>query len=200
MELTADLPPELLLSLAWQPAATRSGLATLFVLDQRLAQVVGRAREPILAQMRFAWWREGLGAAASGQTHAEPLLSEIERSWSGRAEALSGLVDGWEARLLDAERSDAVTAGRGEALSQFAELSVAAVDSAAIGEIARRWTLAESLDRPPQRVPPLPRFPRMIRGLAVLGSLATMALLRGEPMLATRQSTIYALRAGLLGR
>ena len=63
--MTTTLPPELLdtlapmhrLALAYAPAEARPAWAGLLALDARLAGVVRAAREPVLGQLRLAWWR-----------------------------------------------------------------------------------------------------------------------------------------------
>jgi phytoene synthase len=206
--------PALGLALAWQPRATRPALAALFALDQRLGSVVARAREPLLAQMRLAWWRDQLGSGA-GAVAGEPLLAEIAGRWGERARHLAVLPDGWEHLLGDAplaaEAVDAFATAKGEALAAFADLAGASSDRDSARAAGRRWALADfgwrashsheresaltlgrQVSSPPVRSPQL-------RGVAVLGGLARRALGRGEPLMHGRGAILHAMRLGMFG-
>jgi phytoene synthase len=62
---------------------------------------VAGTREPVLAQLRLAWWRDRLAEPAENWPRGEPLLAALT-CWQGRHGALAGLVDGWEALLGEA--------------------------------------------------------------------------------------------------
>jgi phytoene synthase len=206
--------PALGLALAWQPRATRPALAALFALDQRLGSVVARAREPLLAQMRLAWWRDQLGSGAEAVA-GEPLLAEIAGRWGERARHLAVLPDGWEHLLGDAplaaEAVDAFATAKGEALAAFADPAGASSDRDSARAAGRRWALADfgwrashsheresaltlgrQVSSPPVRSPQL-------RGVAVLGGLARRALGRGEPLMHGRGAILHAMRLGMFG-
>lgn len=212
METSLPLEPALRVALAWQPHPWRESLQALFELDARLARVVARAREPMLAQIRFAWWRERLEQPAAGHPMGEPLLARISAGWGDRAALLIPLVDSWDERLGDSPLSPEALArfarGRGEALAGLAELAGAPGhrDSAALA--GERWAFADLAGRRGEReavlaagtLPASLRLPRALRGIAVLDRLAARAIERGEPMLAGRKDALVALRLGLLGR
>jgi len=67
-----------------------------FALDGRIGRMVLGASEPMLGQMRLAWWRDQLGAAASARPQGDLLLDLIGRTWAGNELPLLALVDGWE--------------------------------------------------------------------------------------------------------
>jgi phytoene synthase len=206
--------PVLGLALAWQPRATRPALAALFALDQRLAGVVARAREPLLAQMRLAWWRDQLGSGAE-PVAGEPLLAEIAAHWVERTPHLAVLADGWENLLGDAplaaDAIDAFASARGEALAAFADLAGASPDRDSALAAGRRWALADfawQASDPDEReralalgkeVPLAPVRTSRLRGVAVLGGLARRALERGEPLLSGRGAVLRAMRLGMFG-
>lgn len=73
--LPAD--PERALVLAYAPARLRPGLGALWALDERLGQIVAASREPMVAAISLAWWREALQALDGGPPPAEPLLQCI---------------------------------------------------------------------------------------------------------------------------
>ena len=54
------LPTAQKLTLAYLGEAERAKLEPGFALDFRLARIVGAATEPMLGQMRIAWWRDML--------------------------------------------------------------------------------------------------------------------------------------------
>lgn len=205
-------------ALAWQPPPSRAALATLFAFDRRLAGVVAGAREPILAQMRFAWWRERLTEPVAQRPVGEPLLADLAQHWGDDGVRLVPLIDGWEAMLgetpLPEDELAEFAAGRGAALAAFA--SLAGVDDqaelAACRSAGACWALAElaggsstSDERARARQLGLheaaPRIgSAQLRGIAVLGELSRRALTRGEPLMHGRGAALAALRVGMFGR
>lgn len=110
--LAAD--PDLRLVLSYAPAATRPALATLFVLDRTLGQLLRGSREPMLARLRLRWWHDQLLAGAAGP---DPVLAAVVRDLIPKGvavEQLAEIADGWDA-LTDADVDDA-------ALADFARL------------------------------------------------------------------------------
>jgi len=195
------LDPALRLAIAWQPAVSRGALADLFRLDGRLERAVARATEPMLAQIRLAWWRDRLKDVAAGHPQAEPLLSSLAATWGRHARFLTPLVDGWESRIEGLEASDpsaGFIAGRAGAMAGFAKVAGCEAEADAAATVGRRWALhglmpaAEICDAIP--------LSAHLRGLAVLDGLAVRALRRKEPMLAGRTAALLAWRLGIFGR
>jgi phytoene synthase len=77
-----SIPPLQRLALAYAPAKSRAPLIALFALDARLADIVRHAHEPMLAQLRLAWWREQLTGGSGGPASGDPLLALL-REWLG---------------------------------------------------------------------------------------------------------------------
>ena len=77
----------------------RSVWLAAFALDGRIGRMVLGASEPLLGQMRLAWWRDQLALPESARPQGDPLLDLIGTEWAGHERALSDLVDGWEALL-----------------------------------------------------------------------------------------------------
>ena len=206
--------PALGLALTWQPRASRPALAALFALDQRLGNVVAGAREPLLAQMRLAWWRDQLESGTQAVA-GEPLLSEIAARWGERARHLAVLANGWENLLGDApladEAIDAFATAKGEALAAFVDLAGATSDRDGAFAAGRRWALADFAWRAShsheresaltlgRQVSSPPVHSPQLRGVAVLGGLARRALERGEPLMHGRGAILYAMRLGMFG-
>ena len=93
------------------PRARREALAVLWALAERLTKLLADTREPMIGQIKLAWWRDMAGLLASDPAalpKGEPLLAELQRSWAGRG-GLDALVDAAEAVLL-AEDAAARTA------------------------------------------------------------------------------------------
>lgn len=63
----------------------RAAMTSLWALVQRLAQLLIDARDPLVAQIKLAWWRDMLGCLANEPTQlpeGEPLLANLRDSWS----------------------------------------------------------------------------------------------------------------------
>ncbi|WP_131623143.1 squalene/phytoene synthase family protein [Parafrankia sp. BMG5.11] len=215
----ADPPdPATAVALAWQPARTRAALAALFALDRRLAGVVARVREPILAQMRFAWWRERLTEPVAQRPAGEPLLGDLAEHWGETSSHLVPLIDGWEASLGEAPLPIAAlqefAAGRGAAFAAFASLAGVPdpAEETACRAAGVRWAYAELACRTstPAEAAQARQLgnsetgARMasaeVRGLAVLDELSRRSLTRGEPLMHGRRAALAALRVGMFGR
>ena len=210
-----DLDTAIAVALAWQPRASRPALASLFELDRRLGDALARAKEPLLAQMRLAWWRDRL-TDQGGSPTGEPLLRELAVHWGERRAMLRALVDGWENLLgdapLPASAIEAFAAGRGRALAAFAELAGDRAIAPSAEAAGRCWAFADlawrssddrerELARSLGLAVHLPALrSRELRGVGVLGALAWRALVRNEPLMQGRGAALTAMRVGMLGR
>lgn len=195
------------LALAYAPKADRARYAAIFALDARLAGILRHSREPMLAQIRFAWWRETLQSDTARWPAGEPLLAAVIAAFTD-PRVLASLVDGWEAMTGPAPLgSDAFLA------LANARAAVLAGDDAPGQRAARAWALADialHLSHPQEREAALAlaraadcrpaRLPRPLRPLAVLRALAARDLRKG--LIDDRISPaglLAAMRAGLLG-
>lgn len=211
--LIAELPIERRLALSYAPKAAQQPTAALFVLDGRLARIVSQGREPMLVQMKLAWWRDRLGEPAGASDRGEPLL-KLFAEWGEGRHRLVALVDGWEALLSEPPLPDQAIEdfanGRAEACAALADvLLVGPGDAARAG---RNWALAELASRidsadEAESVRELAakaewaptKLPRALRPLAVLHGLARRQQGRG-PLLSGPRDFLFALRLGLFGR
>jgi 15-cis-phytoene synthase len=101
--MSEALDPDRTVAMNYVPPAWRDAVAALWALDVALGQVVRTTREPMVGQMRLAWWHERLSALDMGERLAEPVLTGLathvlHHDVSGAA--MAGLIDGWEI-LLD---------------------------------------------------------------------------------------------------
>jgi len=202
-DLLDSLPAPWRLAVAYAPVATRERWLTMLALDVRLAGVVRGAREPILAQMRLAWWRDRLRDSADKWPRGEPLLAALS-CWDGGHGALMGLVDGWEALLgeapLPVEAFETWIDGRVAACAALGEGADSMARGWALGDLAAH--LGDAQEQP--AVADLikahgwraVRLPRKMRPLVVLHGLA--ARTKGRQGV-ENISLFTLLRLGMLG-
>ncbi len=209
--MLALLPPVERLALAYAPARARPAWLAVLALDARLGQQLRAAREPILTQIRLAWWRDRLAEDAGDWPQGEPLLAALAE-WHGHHRRLGALVDGWEMLLGEAPLPIAAlegfVAGRAAAMEALA-LALECPDAAAAAHRAGGgWAIADlatHLSHPHERASARmlaaghdwqqPRLPRALRPLAILHGLGARSLKEGGG-----ESNFWAaLRLGLLG-
>ncbi len=212
------IPPAARLALAYSTQKVRGPFTTAIELDLRLARIVAHSTEPLLAQMRMAWWRDELAKAPQARATGEPLLAAIGKTWRGEEGALRALVDGWEQLLADpplpASAAENFAAARAGAFAGVARIAGGADDDAAVTIAAKRWALADlaanthDLDEKAAFVAaglelgdqPV-RLSRAMRPLLVLDRLARASLAEGgTPLLQGRRNILAAMRLGLFGK
>lgn len=162
-----DLPPLQRLAVAYAPARAKPLWLALLALDARLARAARGGQEPLLAQIKLAWWRERLAEPAARRPRGEPLLALLP-CWGEDGAALAGLVDAWEVAIGDpADAAPTVVAARTEAVAHVAAVCAAVTAEGAIEAGVGRWSAADFPDLPrlPARTASLPRA---LRPLAVL--------------------------------
>jgi len=211
----AALPPPIRLACAYAPRKSRDLWLQFFGLDRRFAHVVATASEPMLAQIRLAWWRETLRQDSHERPHGEPLLESLS-GWDAERASLAGLADGWEALVgeapLDAAAFAALAGARAATVAALMRLvgedeSAAAAEAMgwrwALGDMAAKLSDATERDRVAallRSAEPVPRsMPRILRPIAVLHALDMRALDAGRPI-GGAGDFLTAMRVGLLGR
>jgi phytoene/squalene synthetase len=70
----AELDADRALALTYAPASVREALRTLWRLDAALGAVLAGGREPLISQIKLAWWRDSLVALDFKKPPAEPAL------------------------------------------------------------------------------------------------------------------------------
>ncbi len=216
-EIIAGLPLPVRLALSYAPARSRPLFLGFFALDSRLAGIIRQGKEPILAQMRLAWWRETLEKEPAARPSAEPLL-EILADWRGEEQALAGLAEGWEILLAEPPLSEQQIMrfgqARGTAVAALARLSGQPGHAEPAARAGLLWAMADlagGVTEPTEREIALSiargaacapaKLPRALRPLAVLAGLARRSVARsGTPMLDGASTGLLAMRLGILGR
>lgn len=199
------------LALAYAPARARDPWLALLALDARLGGILRSAREPMLAQLKLAWWRDRLSDAPEQWPKGEPMLALLA-PWAERARDLVSLVDGWEGLLgeppLTQAALDGFAAGRVAGIRALAGV-IGAPSVADAG--AREWALCElALHRldPSERAAARDlagngaggRVSRALRPLAVLAGLNRRALRRdANDAIDGPGAVLAAIRLGILG-
>ena len=207
--LIETLPPLSRLALAYAPRRARADWLALLALDARLALLVRSAHDPILAQIKLAWWRDRFTESSAKWPRGEPLLALLH-DWNEASAALCGLVDGWELLLGEAPLPKAAmrswAKGRAGALAALATRVGAGAFAAQAAMLAQSWALADlaaHLGHPEEQATAREladqhranriTLPRSMRPLAVLHGLAVRP-----------QSGVIALltsiRLGIIGR
>lgn len=141
------------LLMAYAPPQERVWQGLVWALDERLAGVVRTVREPAIAAIRLAWWRDALVHADQSKGRGEPLI-EAWRTHEHNADIPSlvdHLIDGWtvllETEELTMSALHAYAEARGSAL--FSLLAAKASDGAPsvelMGALWTMWDLAGHL-------------------------------------------------------
>ncbi|GGD51829.1 hypothetical protein GRI62_05840 [Erythrobacter arachoides] len=215
-QLLSTLPLAQRLALSYAPACARDATLALLALDTRLAGIVRGHGEPVIAQLKLAWWRDRLAQDPAVWPAGEPLLA-LMRTCGVEPVRLAGMVDGWELLLseeLGRPELEEFAEGRALGWSGLAEAFHVGAPYAAVSTIATAWALAdlalhlgggEVAASAREIALALPRgderLPRELRTLVVLHGLARRALLRGsrEP-LDGPAAMLAAARLGFAGR
>ncbi len=204
-----------LLKLALGSASTgdRSHFELLFSLETRLERAVREASEPIIGQLKLAWWRDRFADDPANWPKGEPLLEALA-SWGSGAASLGRLVDGWEVlasgEALSCADIETFAEGRVSAWTALALVvmpAVTAEDLRRVTTAAKTSALADLKERgvdvaafgsvSADRFAPLPR---RLRPFSVLGALGRRALAKDREVLDGFPALALALRHGLLGR
>jgi 15-cis-phytoene synthase len=199
-------------ALGYAPPAARQATAALLAFDQRLATILRQKREPMLAQLRLAWWRDRLREAPDRWPAGDAVLDAL-REWRDPADLVPA-VDGWEVLIddsLDRAALARFAAGRGAGFAALAsQLGHDPAPAAAAGRVWALADLAANISNPQERADaialvqaegPPPALPRSLRPLAVLAGLGWRAAQAGGgDLLAGRSAALAAFRLGLFGR
>jgi len=174
----------------------RRALVAIYAFDNQLARAPRAASNPLVAEMRLAWWREA--------------------GWGAQRADLIALVDGWEALLADPPLPDFAVCnfaqGRAQAFSALAiraalpqqrEEASRAVFNWALADLAAHLSDPDELGQvraiAGERDWRPARLEKRLRPLTVLHGLAARQKGAG-PLLVGIRDGLAAMRLGLLGR
>ena len=176
--IPSQLPPPANLAMAYTPVAFRPAFDLMLQLDARFADIVRKAREPMIAQIKLAWWRDAFAAEPALRPKGEPLLQALGACGDIiPLLALEDLVSAWELLLGEgqwaAQDVEKHAALRGGAI--FGSYVVWIGEACDISALSNQWALdALRLEFPSKlSVPnnqPLPALPkgRKLRPLSIL--------------------------------
>ena len=198
--MTPDLDPERRLALAYVPAGRRAALEALWRLDVTLGSVLATGSDPMISQIRLAWWREALEQLDRGPPPAEPVLEAAARHLlpAGISGAdLAMIEEGWAVLLapgrLDPAELDLYAESRGGRLFAWsarllgaeAELPPGAGQMWALADVARRSgnpAEARAALRAARNRAVRTKWPLPLRPLGMLAALARRDAERGLPL------------------
>jgi phytoene synthase len=89
----------------------------VWAFDARLAQLVRSTSEPMIGQIRLAWWQEALSDPIGVKGRGEPLVDAMRAAGMTSLPGLTAMIDGWEGMLGEIDL-DLFARGRGGGLFQ----------------------------------------------------------------------------------
>jgi phytoene synthase len=161
------------LAALYAPAEVRPALIALFGIDAELGAVVAGTTEPMIGEIRLAWWREALEGLDGGTVPAQPLLQLVAAELPPRGisgAALAGLEDRWLGMIGNSEVPTAHVEGGGILFGLAARLLGS--DEALGKRLGEAWVLGDARG--------LPRVPAALRPLLALVRLAARDVTRAQ--------------------
>lgn len=119
------LSPPKRLALAYTRPDLRSGLALILAFDDRLSVILNSSNEPLIAQMRLAWWNDVISKPLERRPIGEPLLAilaYLERKFADAnvGAAMLKLTEAWDMLLAHEDWTPLV-------LNEYADLRSSAI-------------------------------------------------------------------------
>ena len=151
-----EIDPPVRLAVTYVPVRFRFAFALLLRVDKRFAAIVRAARDPMIAQIKMAWWREAFEKAPHLRPKGEPLLNALNEVGDViPLPALEALIAAWEPLLGSEPWSQQVidrhTEFRATAVFQtYAQWMDNTQDVRPIGQV---WALEDLRRMFPDRVP-----------------------------------------------
>jgi len=191
MTAGTELDADRTLALTYVRASRRAALGALWRLDAALGAVLAGGREPLISQIKLAWWRDALEALDRSPAPAEPTLQAvadhvIPGGVSGSA--LSQMEEAWTVLLTQDPLSradlDRYAAARGRLLFRYSgavlghrlsEEMERAGEGWALADLARHSNAADAtaaLEAAKERFSHPLRWPSPLRPLGMLSALA----------------------------
>jgi phytoene synthase len=197
VELDADRA----LALTYVPARKRAAVETLWRLDAALGAVLAGGKEPLISQIKLAWWRDSLEKLDSAKPPAEPVLQSVAEHIIPAGVTggqLSELEQGWTALLspepLTDEEVSTYSVARGALLFRYSAALLGGELTADMERGGEGWALLDlarhsnsedaqrALGVAADRLAASSMWPGRLRPLGMLAALARRDLERGlEP-------------------
>lgn len=194
----ALLDAERTLVLSYVRSPTRDRLAALWDLDATLGQVLGGGREPMIARIKLAWWRDALEGLDRSPPPPQPvlqMLAALVLPVGIKGAELSGLEEGWSVLAsldsLDREAVEAHALRRGRLMFALSARLLGERNAPDGGEL---WALADlarhSRDQSDVQLAlaagrerlgtAVDRWPKRLRPLGMLAKLAARDIQSGS--------------------
>jgi 15-cis-phytoene synthase len=144
-----ELDPDRRLALAYVPAAHRDAVESLWRLDLALGSVLATGREPMIGQIRLAWWRESLEKLDRERPPAEPVLQALAvHVLPGVTGAeLAAMEQGWSVLLapgpLGPAELDSYADARGGLLFRYSARLLAGASCREVDRAGESWALVD---------------------------------------------------------
>jgi phytoene synthase len=185
----AELDRDRILALSYVNGRVRPALEALWRLDAALAAVLSSGRDPLLSQIKLAWWRDALEALDSAPPPAEPALEAVARHVLPRGISgaeLAGMERGWTLLLtpdpLTPEELGTYASARGGLLFTYSARLLGS-DGERVEAGGEAWALINLARHSGSEVDaeaaiaaarsrPLGRWPTRLRPLGMLAALA----------------------------
>jgi 15-cis-phytoene synthase len=195
-----ELDPDRTLALTYVPAERRPALAALWRLDAALGAVLAGGREPLISQIKLAWWRDSLATLDLAPPPGEPVLQEVARHILPRGikgSQLARMEEGWSILLatdaLTASDLDNYSGSRGALLFRHSSQLLGIQVNARVKRAGEGWALADlarhsneidakaALEAARERLCDVAeqRWPKSLRPLGMLAMLARRDVGRG---------------------
>ncbi|HEX8668618.1 MAG TPA: squalene/phytoene synthase family protein [Allosphingosinicella sp.] len=145
-----ELDRDRILALSYVPARRRAAVEALWNVDLALGQVLVGGREPLISQIKLAWWREALEKLDAAPAPSEPALEAAARHVlpAGVSGAeLARMEAGWAALLspepLTGEELATYATMRGGLLFRLTARLLGSASDAAAERAGEAWALVD---------------------------------------------------------
>lgn len=142
------LDPDRTLALTYVPSRRRAAIGALWSLDAALGAVLAGGREPLISQIKLAWWRDSLDKLDRERAPGEPVLRAIADHVipSIPGARLSELEQPWTALLNQEALTQAdleLYAGRGRLLFRYSAQLLGQSSTPDIERAGETWALVD---------------------------------------------------------
>nr|WP_295370171.1 squalene/phytoene synthase family protein [uncultured Sphingosinicella sp.] len=194
------LDPDRTLALTYVPAERRPAIGALWRLDAAMGAVLAGGREPLISQIKLAWWRDSLAKLDEAPAPGEPVLQDVAKHVLPRGikgSQLARMEEGWSILLstepLTTTDLDNYSGGRGALLFRHSAQLLGIQMNARVKRAGEGWALADlarhsnaidaaaALELARERLSDVggQRWPASLRPLGMLAMLARRDAQRG---------------------